>query len=191
MVAALLPKHGALVDFGAGPGAFLSAVADERPDVRLFAIEPYMPASPDPRITYLSSFRELDEPVDVITALEVCEHLGDRDLANFLAESRLALGGKGRLLVSVPIMVGPAVVVKELNRVVQSRRPSQYSLAELAMAAVGVRVRRPNERGPTHKGFDFRELRSLIRESFHIEREILSPLPLPWWANSQAFFVCR
>jgi hypothetical protein len=44
----------------------------------------------------------------------------------------------------------------------------------------------------THKGFDFRQLRSTIAEAFTIERELLSPFPgLSWIVNSQIFFVAR
>jgi hypothetical protein len=52
-------------------------------------------------------------------------------------------------------------------------------------------VARAPDRGTSHKGFDFRCLRRKIAEVFVVERELLSPVPLPWWINSQIFFVCR
>ncbi len=88
-------------------------------------------------------------------------------------------------------MIGGALLMKELNRSILFRRKSDYSASELAAGVMGRSVARPEDRNPTHKGFDFRWLRGLIRERFVIETEILSPLPLPWWANSQVFFICR
>jgi len=43
-----LRNGGVLVDFGAGTGLFLTSLGDKRPDVSLFAIEPFMPLSIDP-----------------------------------------------------------------------------------------------------------------------------------------------
>lgn len=186
-----LPQHGVVVDFGAGTGLFLSTLGDKRPDATLYAIEPYMPAASDPRIHYVPNFDKLTVSPDLITAFETCEHLSDANAEQFLSESRHALKPDGKLIVSVPIMIGGALLLKELNRSILFRRKSDYSTAELAAGVLGRPVARPDERNPTHKGFDFRWLRGLIRERFVIESEILSPLPLPWWANSQIFFICR
>lgn len=192
MASQLLPQGGSIVDFGAGTGFFLSALGDRRPDIRLQAVEPYMAASTDSRIAYspaLSTFAP--KSVDLITALETCEHLTDDELRAFIADARAALATNGKLIVSVPIMVGLSLPVKELNRALLFRRLSDYSPSEMTRATFGGAVERPENRLPTHKGFDFRWLRSQLERSFTIERLTYSPLPLPWWANSQAFFICR
>lgn len=186
-----LPLQGTLVDFGAGTGRLLSALGDRRPDARLFAIEPYMPPAGDPRLRYISDFAALGDSPDVISAFEVCEHLSDAEISRFLWEAWEVLKTGGRLIVSVPIMVGGALLLKELNRAILFRRASDYSAAELVAGMLGRAVPRPIDRGPTHKGFDFRWLRERLRQRFDVEEQILSPLPLPWWANSQIFFVCR
>ena len=186
-----LPRNGVVVDFGAGTGLFLSTLGDKRPDATLYAIEPYMPAASDPRIHYVPNFDKLTVSPDLITAFETCEHLSDANAEQFLSESRRALKPDGKLIVSVPIMIGGALLLKELNRSILFRRKSDYSASELLAGVMGRAVARPADRNPTHKGFDFRWLRGLIRERFVIETEILSPLPLPWWANSQIFFICR
>lgn len=186
-----LPQNGVVVDFGAGTGLFLSSLGDRRPDATLYAIEPYMPSASDPRLHYVPDFDALTVSPDLITAFETCEHLSDADAEQFLSNARRALKPDGKLIVSVPIMIGGALLLKELNRSILFRRKSDYSASELAAGVAGRAVARPDERNPTHKGFDFRWLRGLIRERFIIETEILSPLPLPWWANSQVFFICR
>ena len=68
-----------------------------------------MAASTDARIAYsptLSSFAP--GSIDLITALETCEHLTDDELRAFIADARAVLAANGKLVVSVPIMVGSA-----------------------------------------------------------------------------------
>ncbi|WP_363349454.1 methyltransferase domain-containing protein [Methylocystis echinoides] len=186
-----LPCRGAVADFGAGNGYFLSALGDVRVDAVLYAIEPYMPPSADPRIQYISDLRGTPREFDVITALEVCEHLTDDQIDIFLADCKKKLRADGKLIISVPIMIGAALPIKELSRTILFQRRSDYSTSEILLGLVCCDVQRPEDRRPTHKGFDFRLLRKTLCKSFVIETELYSPLPIPWWANSQVFFVCR
>lgn len=185
-----LPNKGVVLDFGAGTGLFLSTFGKLRHDAILFAIEPIMPPAPDPQIHYIPNFESLKSQVDLICAFEVCEHLSDAELERFLSNARHALKVGAKLIISVPIMMGSALVLKEINRSILFRRASDYSGTELIKGVLGGTVQRPTDRGPTHKGFDFRWLRKKLREHLVIDNEILSPLPLPWWMNSQIFFVC-
>jgi hypothetical protein len=187
----LLPQNGAIIDFGAGTALFLSMLGEKRPDVSLTAIEPFMPPSVDARIQYIRDFKAATVKADLITAFEVCEHLTDEETEQFLSDVTNSIRPNGKIIISVPIMIGGTLLLKELNRVFLFRRLSDYSVLELLAGTVGRAVRRPFDRGPTHKGFDFRWLRRKLGETFIIEAEIYSPLPLPWWINSQAFFVCR
>lgn len=186
-----LPQNGVVIDFGAGTGSFLSSLGDERPDATLFAIEPFMPPTTDPRIHYILNFESLNLNPDVISAFEVCEHLTDSETEQFISNSQHFIKAHGKLIVSVPIMVGGALLLKELSRSILFRRASEYSLSDLFTGLLGHMVERPINRRTTHKGFDFRWFREKLRERFIIEDEILSPLPIPWWANSQIFFICR
>ena len=149
-----------------------------------------MARSSDLRINYIESFPALPGKVDAVTAFEVCEHFSDEEIADFVRFSHAAIRPTGQLIVSVPIMVGAAVPVKELSRSIIGRRRSEYVIAELVTALFGGSVARPLDRKPTHKGFDFRILREDLGKKFFIRREFYSPLPLPWWMNSQAFFIC-
>jgi hypothetical protein len=186
-----LPQNGALVDFGAGTGLFLSRLGDKRSDALLYAIEPFMPPATDPRIHYVPDFEVLNRQVELITAFEVCEHLLGGETEQFLSNAECCLKTDGKLIISVPIMIGGALIMKELNKAILNRRRFEYSARELIAGVLGRTVERPAGNRWTHKGFDYRWLREIIAERFVIEREILSPLPLPWWANSQIFFICR
>jgi 2-polyprenyl-3-methyl-5-hydroxy-6-metoxy-1,4-benzoquinol methylase len=185
-----LPQKGVVVDFGAGTGLFLSTLGDRRSDVALYAVEPVMPHTIDSRIHYVPNLETLGLEADLISAFEVCEHLTDAEIEQFLSDAHQSIRTNGRLIISVPIMIGGALILKELNTSLLFRRASEYLMTELLAGVFGGKVQRPTNRGQTHKGFDFRWLREKIRDRFSIEAEILSPLPLPWWANSQVFFIC-
>ncbi|WP_280951541.1 class I SAM-dependent methyltransferase [Methylocella silvestris] len=186
-----LAPNGVIVDFGAGKGSFLTALGDKRPDATLYAIEEYFRPAEDSRIHYVENFKSLEVKTDLVTSFEVGEHLTDAETEEFLTDARQSLKDGGKLIISVPIMIGAACALKDLNRALMFRRAPEYSLRELIAGSFGGAVQRPADRRPTHKGFDFRWLRDRIENYFLIENEILSPLPLPWWVNSQIFFICR
>ena len=145
----------------------------------------------DSRIAYIDTLSALHGRVNVVTAFETCEHLFDDHLGAFLIGAHAALTEGGTLIISVPIMIGTALLPKELNKMASFGGRSDYSLAELVRGICALSVARPPDRATSHKGFDFRCLKRKLAELFIVERELLSPLPLPWWINSQIFLVCR
>lgn len=190
----LLPKAGCLLDFGAGAGKFLRDLHVRRPDATLFGYDKFKGESHQ-GINYLTTMSDLpDRSLDVLTAFEVLEHVIDEDRESFIREARRLLKNGGWLIVSVPIMYGPITLVKEASQMISRRRGMEYSLPELGRVLTGRPIPRPptTDRYQTHKGFDFRQLRSRLSRDFSIEKEILSPFPaLPWILNSQMFFIAR
>lgn len=193
LVTGVCAKHGTVVDFGAGPGLFLHALGEARPDVTLVGYDAYMePAYPE--VKYAESMESIaEQSVDVLTAFEVCEHLYANELDTLLEDTLRILKPNGALVISVPIMCGLAIVPKVSNWMIRSRSlKSEYTPAEVLKAMVGMHVSRPQNRRTTHKGFDFRELREVVRERFSIDAVHMSPVPnLPWWLSSQYFMICR
>jgi len=191
----LLPKSGSLLDFGAGPGTFLQSVHLRRPDARLFGYDKFKSAPGYDGLTYIGAMADLpDQSIDVLTALEVLEHVIEEDMRSFLVDVRRLMRPTGSLVVSVPIMYGPITLVKEASQMISHRRGSEYSLPELSRVLLGQPIPRPpaTVSYQTHKGFDFRALRARLSRDFRIEKEICSPFPhLPWIFNSQMFFVAK
>jgi hypothetical protein len=114
----------------------------------------------------------------------------------------------GRIVISVPIEIGPSLAGKQFFRAVAAWRGQgdyqyreTYSPRELLAATLA----RPNLARAMHtvetpagtieycghKGFDWRILEREIRERFMVERRMFTPLgPLGALLNSQVWFVC-
>lgn len=186
----LLPRGGTLLDFGAGEGAFLAQFAARRGDARLLAVEPHMDLAAPGAEQLASLWDAAPGSVDLISALEVLEHLSDNALRDFLFASQRALRPGGQLLVTVPVMYGLALPLKEVSRMLRRRRLGGISPGELLRATLGKPIARsPNLTG-SHKGFDFRRLQEIIAASCTVCETGWSPFAaLPWWCNSQAVLV--
>ena len=184
------PLGGAVVDFGAGTGLFINSLHSRRDDLHLCGGEPYM-AVRATSARFLPDLAALDVcSQDVVAAFEVCEHLTDDEMGEFLAGAFRVLRESGKLILSVPIMFGLAIIPKETNRMLFVRQ-FDYSSRELLAAVFGQKVERASNIKTSHKGFDFRSLESVFEPRFSVRERIYSPFPLlPWWANSQVFLVC-
>ena len=145
---------------------------------------------------------------DVVTCMEVLEHCRDDERVRVLGVlARLCAPG-GRIIISVPIEIGPALAAKQTFRALAAvrgqgdyRYRETYSPLELWRAVLG----RPNlaraeysvdtpegvHRYCGHKGFDWRILQGEIRTRMTVHRRMFSPMPRwGWFVNSQVWFVC-
>jgi len=146
---------------------------------------------------------------DVVTCMEVLEHCVDAERVKVLDALGRLVRGSGRVIISVPIEIGPALLGKQLFRAIAAwrghgdyRHRETYSPRELLAAALGrerlVRAEYHVETpaGPMHycghKGFDWRILEREIRQRFTVEERRFTPLPaFGGVLNSQVWFVCR
>ncbi len=171
-----LPPEGSLLDFGSGEGTFLDLMHARRPDTHHFGLEPYQKHE-------VTSYREVasmdeveDASIDVLTCFEVLEHLEDDLLDQFARDVGRVLTPNGVLLVSVPIIGGPSLLLKELNRIFLYRRRPDYSAWELLMASMFFRpARRSDHIGLSDRGFDFRKLERFLSRDFIVQEMRYSP----------------
>lgn len=208
-----------LLDYGCGDGTFLAMIHDSVSDAIGADVDATQIADCRRRLGHLGgmSFVEtsmLDDArysgaFDVVTCMEVLEHCTDAERVRVLdALVRVARSG-GRIIISVPIEVGPALVGKQFFRALAAwrghgdyRHRETYTPRELIAAAFA----RPNlsravytvdgPDGPYtycgHKGFDWRTLDKEVRDRMVVERRLCSPLPMfGSLLNSQVWFVCR
>jgi SAM-dependent methyltransferase len=187
------PDHATVVDFGAGPGLFLHTLGQSREDLCLIGYDPFvMPAYPE--IAYAGSLNQIGEAsVDVLTAFEVCEHLYPQEMAQLLDDATRIMKPDAVLIISVPIMYGFAVVPKVVNWMWRHRKTTtEYTIGEILLSTMGVRVARPENLRASHKGFDFRALREAVDKRFIISKVRRSPIAwMPWWLSSQYFMICE
>lgn len=190
LVSKLLPPNGTVLDFGAGQGEFLHRLASLRPDAQLLAFEPYMKMKYT-EVTVCKAMEEIEEgSIDVVCAFETLEHIADQQLESFIAQAIRVCGPDGRVVISVPIMHGAILPIKQIVRSILFRRYSDYSIADMARGVLGLHVERTGTILLSHKGFDHRALFKRLKLDLDVVQIFNSPfLGLPWWINSQAFFV--
>jgi len=183
------PRGAAVLDYGCGDGAFLNALAARRPDLELLGFDPESNHVPDAYTSIDDVAGVPDRSAALVCCFETLEHLYPAEIDTFVSEAaRVAVPG-GEVLISVPVIGGPTLLLKEANRALLFRRGTDYSAGELLAASFAGRpAPRPDDIRVTHKGFDFRPLLTRLGCDLHLLDTACSPFPrLPWWLNSQVF----
>lgn len=193
-----------VLDYGAGGVCemLLSMLADPAcsPTMRAIAYEPWHPDEakevlaehPRPELSQrievaVSEDEIADDECDVVVCGGVLEHITLGQRYDFYRFASRILKPGGRLVIDVPVELGPAVLIKNFGRRVLKSYPSEYTTRELLSAAVGMTVYDPRRFDPrkgedeffeSHKGFDHRLLaQEMGGWGFKIERKVSSPVP--------------
>jgi 2-polyprenyl-3-methyl-5-hydroxy-6-metoxy-1,4-benzoquinol methylase len=206
-----------LLDYGCGDGTFLALVEDLFPTAVGAELDPGQIARCSERLGSVSglTFRLIDEVgrtpaggrFDVVTCMEVLEHCVNESRERLLRDIRRLIRPDGVVIISVPIEIGPTLLIKETLRTIAGWRrlcdgyrfKERYRLGELlkmSLAGRTTRIERPVYSGPHnyhgHKGFNWRLLEERLARDYAIERRDFSPLR---WSrgllSSQVWFVCR
>jgi SAM-dependent methyltransferase len=137
---------------------------------------------------------------DLLICTETLEHVDD----SAEAIANLARWGKpgARLIISVPIEVGPSLIVKQVGRYLATAAGpygyEPYEWSELVSAGLlwDADAFDSSHRHPTpvggkgHKGFDFRRIRREVERFFQVDKALFTPFPFLGTAfNSTAFYV--
>lgn len=188
-----------VLDYGCGSGAFVSAVLGLKKEI--VGYEPFMEERSAPRLPIYSSMADVEArgPYTLVTLFETIEHLHDQEIDAFLRSCDSVLSSTGGILISAPIEMGPALLLKELNRYLRTPRELrpeclEHSAAELLKASIfGVSPERTRGIKGSHKGFDFRQtIRYLEDKGWNVTTLSHSPLPIgTWYGNSQVFLWAR
>ena len=212
-------RGGRLVDYGCGDGTFIALAS------RIFAhatgadVDAAQLAECRRRLGSLEHVAFVDTSVlssaqhdgryDLVTCMETLEHCITHERLRVLGDLERLCAPGGRILISVPIEIGPALAGKQLFRAIAAWRGhgdyhhrETYTARELIAAMLGRRnLARPEYTAMTpfgevrycgHKGFDWRVLEAELKNRFTIERRLFTPMPaLRGLLNSQVWFVCR
>jgi SAM-dependent methyltransferase len=208
-----------LLDYGCGDGTFLASVHDLFPDAVGVDVDEGQIADcadrfrPLPRLSFRTtdSLKAAASAFDVVVCMEVLEHCPEDVQEEVLGEIRRVAASGARLVVSVPLETGPALLAKQTVRAIAAARGldqytarERYSVSELAAALFAGPTTALNRtetvasgggrvfRYTGQKGFNWRRLQRLVESHVLIERRLFSPMPvLGPWINSQVWFVCR
>jgi len=187
--AKLLDPHpdSRVLDYGSGDGYLLERLLPVVPAGHLTAYEPLdylqeqikgrFAGQPVALVTNLSDLAS--RRFDRIACLEVLEHLQPDIVTRTLDTLETILAPGGAIVISVPVEVGPTVLLKYLASRIQKGSTRHMSWSEVLKASFYGSVPRDTEHDfIPHKGFDYCQLRSMLRERFVIERQVFSPVPL-------------
>jgi SAM-dependent methyltransferase len=211
-----------LLDYGCGDGTFLAQVEDLFPeavgaDIAGEQVEDCKArlCGRGGRLSFLTN-QELAGPnhqgaYRVVTCMEVLEHCTEPTVGEVLGDLQRLCAPGGRVVISVPVETGPAVLLKYAVRTVAGWRGlsdyryyEKFTVTELLRSTFA--TRRTQLPRPTyysggqdhpyayhsHKGFNWRSLAVRIEKAFAVERVCFSPLGwLGGCLSSQVWFVCR
>jgi SAM-dependent methyltransferase len=136
----------------------------------------------------------------LILCLETLEHVGEPFFLLSLFYDLLEPGGT--LILSVPIEIGPSLLLKQIGRFLTHRIRGygyeRYRWLELFWGALGRVERipsshqRPDLTYKGHKGFDYRWIEEDLKRFFPRFRKVYSPFPpLGSWFNATIFYVAE
>lgn len=193
-----------LLDFGTADALMIKLVKATHPAVACVGYDPHMDEGAG---DVSAEFRDVElvtdigalagRRFDIVTCFETLEHFTTR-AANERVDEIVGLAKPdGRIVVSVPIEIGPASLFKNVVRAAIGK-PHPGTTVASVMASLFYRpVERPAEKAggyiPSHVGFDYRVVPGLFAaRGWHCVRTHYSPLggagPL---FNSQALFEFR
>lgn len=208
---------GKLLDYGCGDGTFIGMVAGKfgscvGADVSVEHVsdcQQRLAPIPNARFCMVRDLTGAghDQAYQVVTCMETLEHCVEPVADQVLADLGRLCHPDGRVIISVPIEIGPTFLFKyPIRKVAGWRGLSDYryyesyplrDAARMLFATSKQGVRRPvyGEAGQeyhSHYGFNWRWLRQKVSRRLFITKTLYSPLGiLGGWVSSQAWFICR
>ncbi|MFB2922045.1 class I SAM-dependent methyltransferase [Aerosakkonema funiforme] len=204
-------RYDRALDYGCGDG-WLLRTAYEQNTVKSgigVDVDPYMLSACQEIFADIPGFQfckpeELSQKIppqscDIIFCTETLEHIGHPEKA--LERILIYCKPKATMVISVPIEIGPSLLLKQMGRYFANRNGNYgyepYKLKEIFSAAIlwdahsftSSHSLQSDYTG--HKGFDYRKIENLLQEKVKIERQIFSPFP--WsgsFLNSTVIWVC-
>lgn len=196
-----LPKDAHVLDFGGGDGAFLDMLhrkTDKQFDAVLY--EPHMHVLPSDAFIHVSSWEAVHgaaakRPFDVVVCQEVMEHFAPQLQDQALARIASVMAPEGKLLLSVPVELGPVALIKNLGRWKYRKADEKiYTWPNLlrSLFVLPIPYARSGENYLSHMGFYYTDFRRVLARHFRIDITVGSPFrALPLALNSQVFFRAR
>lgn len=131
-----------------------------------------------------------DRRYDVVTALETMEHIDGPTVVRII--ERIAEARPRRFVCSVPIEIGPSVLIKNFGSVLMGYSRHKTYTWKQTMAAGLYQLDKLPRHTDSHLAFDWRWLAQTIRDHFRIIDTRFFPFGyLPSCVSTTAFFVAE
>ena len=182
-----------ILDYGCGDGKFLNDLSAESTNI---GYEPYMAAMKTNKVTIynkladLQAFVDQNGKFDKIVCFEVFEHLNEKNQQKELSQMKALLKESGEIILSVPIEIGLAPIIKNIRRRLLHPSPI-YTFKNIfkSVFALPMPEHRSDDGYLTHMGFNHKLLERLLQKEFNIREKLYSPFPgLGYNLNSQVFY---
>lgn len=184
-------KDISILDYGCGDGIFLDQLSKIFKNSKLIGYDPYSKINHN-SFLLLNNLDEISKnKFDIICCFETLEHLFDSEKSDLYELVKNSLNYEGKFIVSVPIIGGLTLILKEFNRAIMFKRKSDYTFKELFLSTFfNKSPKRAVDIKGSHKGFNFTKLETELNKNFTIKSKILSPFKnLPWFLNSNIFYI--
>lgn len=129
---------------------------------------------------------------DIAFCTETLEHVNNR--MHVIASIANVLKPRGVCVISVPIELGPALLIKQLGRRLANRTREyeyhRYSAWELFCSLLYKNIRRGRS---GYKGFDYRDIRPELSRHFRVEKAAYTPIHAlgPLLSSSVVFYCTK
>jgi 2-polyprenyl-3-methyl-5-hydroxy-6-metoxy-1,4-benzoquinol methylase len=205
-----------ILDYGSGDGTFLVMAAPRIKSGWGADIEPGQVRDCQKRLESISHLQfstidALSDPIhagayDVVTCMETLEHCTAPIVEVVLSDLARLVAPNGRVIISVPIEIGPTFFLKTVirnhaarNGLSDYKNYEKYPFSEalrMIFATRSTAVPRPAPNSQyginSHYGFNWKALRERVRAHLKIEKTLFTPLGwLGGYVSSQAWFLCR
>ena len=131
-----------------------------------------------------------DRKYDVVTALETMEHIDGPTVVRII--ENIARAGPRRFICSVPIEVGPSVLIKNVGSLLMGYSRHKTYTWKQTLAAGFYRLDKLPRHTTSHLAFDWRWLAQTIRDHFRIVETRRLPFKyLPASISTTAFFIAE
>lgn len=180
-----------VLELGGGTGLFTASLVEHANNVFFVDIAQERPLFETPRklltasgevdsVSFLagdgSNLPLANNVVDTVFALDVLEHLPPSRESAAVQEASRVLRDGGKFIITAPIEIGPALLVRETYRRFDGRTGKTDSLSELVKGVLG----HPSIREQGHRGYDYRETIDYCKQYFDEVSVSYCPLPVRW-----------
>jgi 2-polyprenyl-3-methyl-5-hydroxy-6-metoxy-1,4-benzoquinol methylase len=195
-----LKAESSILDFGTGDGYFLNLLK-QKVNAKVTGYEPVSDmfiqlenTISDKSIFLINNLEKNKEHFDTIYCLEVLEHFREEYQLKLIKEIKSKLQENGKIVVSVPIEVGIASLVKNIIRIFIKQLERDTSFRNIMKALFYKKVKRYEKDSYifTHIGFNYKKLESVFKqEKLIIIKKVFSPISFLGRLNTQVFYVLK